>query len=423
MNEVVFHVRSPLWIFLVPGLVCALLWLVAPVDFIFSGSAQTIVLALLMPLLLLLGMLLGFRRIRSVCVPVQLNRTRVRRAVYLVALLGFAGLALRLFERIFLRAGGAVTSDFMANREMLESGGSGLVSLIAGILVTFLLLLPFFCLLLRKLGVRRWRYTVLLLASLFYPVSDILLQGSRSTLVVYVGVALISWLTLNKLRIRLRFVAMMVVAVVGLAWLAAQVFVLRTTQMGMDPVASMYLSGYAHFAPASVSVIEYLERNELAGGLMLVYAYVHFCQYLLHGIYELFYILSEVSIPSTYGLQSFYIPIKVLFSLYGGPDMESVLVVGVLRPGVYTTLFGPLVYDFGPWGALLACLVLGFGVGALVRRVRHGSLELFPLYIMVLGFLPFAFVVNLFVSGTGQYALLGSVFLAAFLSTRWFRLA
>lgn len=423
MNEVVFYVRSPLWVFIVPGLLCALLWLIAPVDFVFSGGGQAVVLALIMPLLLMLGMLLGFRRFRSVCVKMQLNRARVQRAVYLISLLGFSGLALRLFERILLRAGGTITSDFMANREMLESGGSGLVSLIAGILVTFLLLLPFFCLLIRKLGVRRWQYTVLLLASLFYPVSDILLQGSRSTLVVYIGVVLVSWLTLNSLRIRLHFVVMMISAVIGLAWLAGQLFVLRATQMGLDPVASMYLSGYAHFAPASASVIEYLELKELNGGLMFVYAYVHFCQYLLHGIYEFFYILSEVSVPSTYGLQSLYIPVKMLLSLFGGPDMEAILVAGVLRPGVYTTLFGPLVYDFGPWGALLACLVLGFGVGTLVRQVRHGGLGLFPLYIIVLGLLPFSFVVNLFVSGTGQYALLGSVFLATVFSTRWFRMA
>jgi hypothetical protein len=103
--------------------------------------------------------------------------------------------------------------------------------------------------------------------------------------------------------------------------------------------------------------------------------------------------------------------------------MELLITGGVLRPGVYTTLFGPLVYDFGPWGALLACLVLGLGVGALVRKVKSGGVGFLPLYLIVLGFLPFAFVVNLFVSGTGQYALLGSAFLVAPFSTRWFRLA
>jgi hypothetical protein len=313
MSEAIFYIRSPLWVFLVPGVGGALLWLVAPVDFVFSGETQTVVFALLMPLLLLLGMLLGFRRFGSVRVTMQLNPARVRRAVYLVSLLGFLGLALRLFERIFLRAGGSITSDFMANREMFESGGSGLISLVAGVLVTFLLLLPFFCFLLRKLEGARWRYTALILASLLYPVSDILLQGTRSTLIIYFGVVFISWLTLNRLRIRLRFFVVILFSIVGLVWLAGKVFVLRTSQMGMDPVASMYLSGYAYFAPASASVIEYLERNELSGSLMLVYAYVHFCQYLLHGVYEFFYILSEVSGVATYGLQSFYIPIKVFF--------------------------------------------------------------------------------------------------------------
>lgn len=423
MSEAVFHIRSPLWVFLVPGVGCALLWLAAPVDFVFSGDIKTALHALLMPLLFLFGMLLGFRRFGSVRVPMQLTPARIRRAVYLVSFFGFLGLALRLFERIFLRAGGYITSDFMANREMFESGGSGLISFIAGVFVTFLLLLPFFCFLIRKLEGVDWRYTALLLASLLYPVSDIFLQGTRSTLIIYLGVVAISWLTLNSLRFRFRFFVITLSSIIGLIWLAGSVFVLRTRQMGMDPVASMYLSGYAYFAPASESVIGYLERNELSGSLMLVYAYVHFCQYLLHGVYELFYILSEVSGFATYGLQSFYIPIKAFFSLSDGPDMESLITGGVLRPGVYTTLFGPLVYDFGPWGALLACLVLGLGVGALVRKVKRGGVGFLPLYLIVLGFLPFAFVVNLFVSGTGQYALLGSAFLVTLFSTRWFRLA
>lgn len=350
MREIVFYVRNPLWVFLAPGALCALLWAAAPVDFVFSGGAQTVVLAFLMLLFFSLGVPLGFRRFRSALAPIQMNPAKVRRAAYLIFFLGFFGLALRLFERIYLRAGGSISLDFMANRAAFESGGNGLLALVAGVLVTFLLLLPFFCFLLQKLQYKyRWHKALFLASSLMYPVSDILLQGSRSTLVIYVGVALVSWLTLNRPRIRLSFILPLFIAILGLIWLAGKVFVLRTTQMGMDPVASMYLSGYAYFAPASPWILQHLEQNELTGGLMLVYAYVHFCQYLLHGIYELFYILSEVSGPTTYGLHSAYIPIKILFSLFNGPDIELLLAEGALRPGVYTTIFGPLVYDFGPW--------------------------------------------------------------------------
>ncbi len=422
MSEVVLIIRSPIQLLLVPAFVVVFLWLIAPIDFVMSGDVLTVVLALLMPAMLSLGCLVGFRRFSSVSTPIQLKPVRVRRALYLVSFLGFLGLVLRLFERIVLRSAEGLTLDFMANRTMLESGGNALISFVSGVLVTSLLLLPFFYLLLRKVGKTNWLQKALVYASLLYPVSDVVLQGSRSTLVVYFGVVFISWVVLNRLRFRFRFIVFISLLIVGLAWLLGTVFYVRTAQMGLDPIASMHLSGYAKFAPASESVIKYLAQNELSVIDMLVYAYVHILQYLLHGVYEFFYILSEFSGATTYGLQSFYIPMKLIFSITGSQDLESLLGEAVLREGVFITMFGPLVYDYGIFGGGLSCLLLGFAFGVLGRKLKHGSVSLLPLYLVIMSFLPFAFVLSLFVSGSGQYALLNSAFVSSLLMTRWFRL-
>ena len=424
MSNVTFFIRNPIWAFIVPSFFYAAIWLIAPIDFVYSGNFQTLLIAASMPILLLIGALLGLRRLNAKSRIIQINRTNLRHVINLIAFLGFLGLSLRLFERIVLRGGGVVTTDFMANREVLSSGGSGLVSLVGGIFSTLLLLLPFFCLLLKKLDPdKSKKATVFLWLSLLFPLSDIALQGSRSTLIIYLGIFLSSWFTLNQFKFQPRIALAAFISCIALIWIGGAIFILRTTQMGIDPVSSMYLSGYAYFAPASTTVLEFLEHNEIKGAASLVYSLAHLFQYLTHGLYEFFFIISQISSPTTYGLQSFYIPAKIFLTLAGDSDVESMIMQGQLRSGVYTTLFGPLIYDFGPWGAAFFCFSVGVGIGNIVRRISRGHLTLLPIYLVVVGFLPFSMVVNLFASGTGQYALLGSFFMVMVLSMHRFQLA
>ena len=144
MSEVVFIIRSPIKLVIGLAVITAWLWLIAPLDFVVSGDALTIAFALLLPTIFMLGLLLGFRRFETVSVPIQLNTIRLRRVFSLICLLGVIGLGLRVYERIGLRLGGTVSADFMENRLLLESGGSGLISLVSGLLVSSFLFLPLF---------------------------------------------------------------------------------------------------------------------------------------------------------------------------------------------------------------------------------------------------------------------------------------
>lgn len=420
-GNVTLHIRNPAWVFILPSIFCLALWMLAPIDFIYSGDASAILLAVLLPTFFTLGILIGFRRYHSSEVHINLNITKVRRFTILLSILGASGLTIRLIERIFIRARGSIGADFIVNRELMEAGGNGALALLGGVLSTLLLLLPFYVILLRRLGEKSWRCALIITLTAAYPISDILLQGSRITLIMYIGTFSAAMMTFHKARLRLRHLISLLLIITGLAWISGQVFALRTEQMGLDPVVSMYTSAYAHFAPASNDVTRYLSSAGIDGLGGLVYAYVHLCQYFLHGFYEFIYVATNVEEPTTHGLQSLYIPAKITSSLMGGENIESLLISGTLRPGVYTTLFGPWVYDFGSYGSLLASLLLGFCTGSLARLLRKGNTSIIPLYIVIIGFLPFSFVVNLFTSGAGQYALLGACLLYIPLSSRSFR--
>ena len=101
--------------------------------------------------------------------------------------------------------------------------------------------------------------------------------------------------------------------------------------------------------------------------------------------------------------------------------MEPIISSGMLRSGVYNTIFGPWLYDFGVFGALLVSLIFGFGVGSFGRLILKGKFSYMPVYLFVVSLLPFLLVVNLFVSGTGQYALFSVAFLMVIFSFRYFR--
>ena len=422
MSEVVFIIRSPIKLVIGLAVITAWLCLIAPLDFVVSGDALTIALALLLPTIFMLGLLLGFRRFETVSVPIQLNIRRLRRVFSLICVLGVIGLGLRMYERIVLRLGGTVSANFIENRLLVESGGSNLISLVSGLLVSSFLFLPLFYFLHCKLGCASWQHKVLLVVSFLYPLSDIMLQGSRSTLVVYLAVLTVSWLTLNRFRFSLRSIAILTMMAGGILFLFSWVFYLRTSQMGLEPVASMHLSGYAHFTPAKVSVIQYLEQSGASVIAFFVYASVHVLQYMLHGIFEFLYVLSQVTDAKSYGAQTFYIPMKMLESLTGIPDLESIIGEVVLRTGVFTTLFGPFVYDYGIFGAFVFCFLFAFLIGAVARGLRHGQTHLLPLYIVFSGLIPFSYIFNVYVSASGQYALITSVFFLLILLSRKFRL-
>ncbi|MGF6591388.1 hypothetical protein [Pseudomonas sp. 2835] len=408
-------VFPPYRIFLWGGLCCLLIWFFAPIDYLYEAGPSSLFILVAYAYLFLLALFFSAGLTRAKVLTLECDARSIGRLVWLVYGLGSVGLVLRVIERIFIRAGGNISSDFMENRELIATGGSGSIALVGAVLSSFFLFLPIFICMMRVAGARRWYHFPMLFCCLLFAVFDMVLQGSRSGLVVFMATSLTAALMTGYVRLSLRNLLLGLALAVAFIWLGGMVFWIRTQQMGLDPVASMELSGYARFAPASAQVVEYLGQNDSSGLAGLIYALTHFSQYITHGLYEFFYLASLVDGASTYGLQSFYIPAKIIMSALGKGDIEEVLIDGVIRPGVYTTLFGPVVYDFGIWGGALACVIFAVALGLVARAVSRQGIAWLPMYLIFCSFLPFFLVVNLFVSGIGQYAMIAAVLLGLIL--------
>lgn len=382
-----------------------LLWFLAPIDYVVSDSWESFAILASYSSVFLMSIYFSCGLRRGRLIRCEINITVYRRLVNFIFMIGFVGLMVRIVDRVFIRAGGQISLDFMANREAFAAEGGGALALLGGVLSSFLLFLPAFIAIARMAGDKRLRHWPMLMFCCVFALFDMLLQGSRSGMVIFVSVVMLSLLVTHYVRLRL-FSALCIFSLAVLAvWAAGMLFWVRTTQMGLDPLASMSISGYAKFAPASQGLIDYLGTVGVEGMGGLVYAFAHLSQYMTHGLYEFFYITENVDEPATFGMLSFYIPVKIWFVSTGGTALEALLQAAQLRPGVYTTLFGPLYYDFGLYGGLVACVFFGAVVGRVSRHVMDGDVAFLPMYLLFVTFVAYAPVVNLFVSGMGQYSI------------------
>lgn len=412
------RILSPLKIYFLGLSVYIALWILAPIDFNFKGDADSVILFVFYNLLFIAGLAIGYRRKHESSTHISINIKNTHSLISTIACLGTFGLIVRCFERIFIRSGGVISTDFIANREMISTGGSGSIALIGSLLSSFLYFLPFFIFLTRAAGFRYKYHYLLLLVSLLNPLFDVAFQGSRSSLVMYISIFTISAITTGLLKFNAKKIILGCLLSVALIWFGGSVFWQRTIQLGLDPIASMQTSGYAIFAPASDTVLTYLthEKSSIISGLL--FSAVNFSQYFLHGMYEFFYLAANTNTATTFGLQTLYIPAKIATSIFGGPDIGTLNAGGVLRPGVYTTFFGPILYDFGPLGGAVASFFFGGLTGLLHRLVYKQKIIWTPLYLIFSAFLPFVFVVNLFTSGGGQYAIISAIPLAFLIKSK-----
>jgi hypothetical protein len=422
------RVHSPAMIVLVSTLLQALLYIIAPLSYPEAVSGRSIGALFGFWTCLVLGMALGFRGWRSPITTVTISVPRILFLEKAMLIVGMLGMLIRFYENIVLRAGGSVTANFVANRALISQAGvtqtgSTALSIIAAVLSPSLFFLAIIPVLLRAGGLPRHRDYFLIFLSSMCAVFDLTVMGSRSTTLVWVASVCTAYFTFGNRKLTWIHLFWGSLGLLVFIWICGIVFWVRTSQMGMDPVQSMYTSAYSYLAPIDNSTIRRLssgDEDEVAGFL---YGYAHICQYLLHGVHEFLYLIDNASGRLSYGLQNLYIPAKLIWVFVGTGPIELYMDEYLVRPGVFTTLFGPIYYDFGFAGGLLACLIIGYLSGSLNRRFRSGQFHWLMTYTLITGLLPFTLVASMFTSGTGQYMLIHSLVLAWLLNFSKFSLS
>ncbi|MBB4842420.1 hypothetical protein HNP55_000915 [Paucibacter oligotrophus] len=321
------------------------------------------------------------------------------------------GLLCTIVDRYVIRGAG-FDFDFFAARDVLENtqpSPVGLIGALTGALSCFALSLTVARALAEgPISRRAWLASGAILVTYIGISMGI---GSRSTLLVSVISTMFSvvWLrqTFGK-PMYLRYWAVALAVLTGVATISAVLMLERLEQMGLDPFLSIEFSGYAYTLRPTDSAMAWLNAQGEAAPLWV--ASFSLLQYVFHGFYEFCVLSQETLSLQTGGAVTFWLPLKVLNMVGVGAapiDFES---ISGWREGIFTSFLGPLYLDFGGW-LPLATFLLFFVLGMPAARMRADRLEMLS-YCSVLCALCVLFpIVNLLDSAAGAYPLVASLFL------------
>lgn len=382
-------------------LVWLLLWLIAPLDQVFPLAWQPMAYMAAGYAGFWLGCLALSGRLKRVIAP-QRRRQFGARAFWLVLLIGVAGMALRLYDKFFIR-GIDLTVDAMESRELLADAEAGPLAAVGGVLYPFCYVpLMLWWARHRDSGLPGWARP-LAIAAFVLPAVDALILLSRSQMLVALSMMYLSaaCVLYQGQPLHARLVRPLLIGFTALLGISVAAFMSRLGQMDMDIIFSILNSAYGYVLTPNKTALLLIGENGLAGRALA--ALLPLSQYYLHGVYEFSLLWTRPDAQVfTLGTQHFapYIKAASIFKLITYPDFGTYDIY--YRTGVFTTFFGPLWADFA-WGGPLFTMLLGMLAKRCGQWAREGRIAVMPLYAYLCVVVFFMPVVNLLVSAQGMY--------------------
>lgn len=203
----------------------------------------------------------------------------------------------------------------------------------------------------------------------------------------------------------------------GLSLLALSIWILqgRLAQSSVSSDQGILLMEQWHFVKFPDWWIAASSRHpELQAAIYALASLVH---YFLHGVFEFanLYDWRSVASPTlTYGAMTFGSTVRGGFMAFG----LDVPIAAEVKPrvGIYTTLWGDLLADYGVLGTLIASLVLGVMIGVCYRRARrNASLGWAVVYAPIVAIVFAAPFFNAISGAYGLYCVIACILAAALL--------
>ncbi len=322
----------------------------------------------------------------------------IRQLYEITFILAALGIAMRLGDWIFLR-GLTIDTEFMQNREKIESAGANALSMLSSVLVPFCLVPYMMHAVAKRNGMRvgsSWKSIGL---ATLWPLLTIVI-GSRSSMFMSLGMLILSRLIIfpRTSKLILTFCALLAV---GLVYVGGLLFIARLEEIGLRVESAIKLSAFTHLAPVTQ---EYFNiRSTLSiWGRDTLFIVTTFIQYYIHGVPEFAYLIEHYNNGLQYGSYTFTVFARLAYTLWGVPFDGNAALMVTPRPGIYTTLFGPLYVDFGPFVPIF-CVIFGALISWTRRQVLLGEVAALPLYICFLMQVASAVVINAIQSAYGVF--------------------
>lgn len=255
----------------------------------------------------------------------------INKVLYIVRLLSIIGIILTSYEYFTVR-GLVFTFDITQNKTAWFKSETTFLSMLAPIFETFsIFLLPIFFKKYKIYQDKKYFFSSILI--LFIHILFGVLLGSRVIIFLTIMIAFISYYYFFKLSVRY-----IVVFSISFIFLFGYIFSLRVGAYGLTLFDSLYYSGYSFLLSPKRDYID----NQLIDSFFLTSLY-SFYLYLIHGIYEMSYLLETATIYYDFGKNLFWLPLKVISTIF---DLELNPSNDNYRQGVYQTFISTFFRDF-----------------------------------------------------------------------------
>jgi hypothetical protein len=351
-----------------------------PVSTVFYGTFETVTLFVCANVALLLGISFAFPSAGDPAIATErcrFDESDIRLILSCLVVAGAVAIVAKVVDLVAYRGILGATS-FTDARLKMEVNGSNLFSglyfgLSPAIVAGGVLALPL-------LRVRRCQWISFAgLALLGINPIFSFVYGGRSVLFLVFGVALVSWLLIVP-KVSRRHIVYGFGLLVVLFFATMYLFVGRVVEaVGVHVDRLARLSDYTRLVPLDVDTLNTMRDLPDLGRYLLYYA-TSVGQYILHGVFEFFYLVQAKSHEQglLWGRYQFTLYDHAQRAILGPgavPDLETYNPTS----GLYSTFWGPAYVDFGYF-----MVIYGFVFGYLTGRVRglveRGDLFALPLY-------------------------------------------
>ncbi|MFO1109718.1 MAG: O-antigen polymerase [Bradyrhizobium sp.] len=386
MEQFVFHTArvSPERTLLVAWAAWLVCFLAMPISVVFYGTFETVALFICANLALWFGLSFGWSSTadpRPSTESCGFDTADIRLILLCLVVASAVAIAAKVVDLVAYR-GILEARSFADARLKMEANGSNFFSgiyfglspaIVAGGILALVLL--------RRGQFRRISIAALVLFGI-NPVFSFV-YGGRSVLFLIVALAIITWL-LTLPTVSRRHVLYVLGALSVVFVMTMYLFVSRAVEnvgVQVDKLAS--LSDYTKLVPLDADTL--LTMRDLPNlGRYVLYYVTSVGQYVLHGVFEFFYLVQAKS-PAD-GL--FWG--KYQFTLYDqlqrailGPGSVANLSAYDPTAGLFSTFWGPAYLDFG-YLMVVYGFLFGYVTGRVRRLVDQGDLFALPLYVLLI---------------------------------------
>lgn len=341
-----------------------------------------------------LGLKFGLKNINhKIIFNKKINYSNIHKVYFFFVIISFIGIILTFYEFFIVRKI-SFGLNFTDNKyQWYTSNATILSSIAAGLQAFSVFLLPFNILIKKKNNENRYFYVSLILF-LCYVFSHFLL-GNRAPIIFA-----ISFIFLFKLYFSDKFkIKYLILIFPLLVYISGLVFDIRLKSFDLKLFDSLYFSSYSfQVGPTSYYLDNQIYNNFFLTSLYSIYLY------LIHGFYEILFLIENSTIFYDYGINLFWLPIKIL-NIYLNIDLYS---NDIIRTGVYNTFISTFFRDFKFFSPIIIFFIF-YILACPFKFLARGNINWLFICAVIFLFLLSSPFFSPFSSGTTSYLLVNSI--------------